>query len=208
MIRFVPLAAALCAASAAHADDGVVYQATLTGAFTSVDFDTVDPGSLGALGAGDTYSLVITADPTPAPDRSAGAQYDILGVEFFINDEGGAIPISTPGLSRLYVQTGAGYAYLGFDLGVDALPFDTVRLAMLDNDGDPALSSGDLPLALDLGSFTNQRELSLLGVLDTDEQSLYPSASATIDSVSAKYIPGPATALALPFALAARRRRR
>lgn len=201
------IGAALCLSANAIANTDV-YQATLTGTFTEIDFDSVDPGAFADLTAGDAYTLIITANPTPSPERAGVAAYDIISIDLSITGAGGTMPVFSYDYSPLFVEAGSGYSFLGFDIGVSSSPFDTARLALLDTDASPALNDAALPLSLDIDGFSGQRELALFGVVDLEETSLYPSAYASIDTFSAKIIPAPgAAAFLLALPLASRRRR-
>ena len=162
------IGAALCLSGNALANTDI-YQATITGTFTEVDFDSVDPGALVDLGAGDSYALTITTEITGDVARAPGiASYDILSVELAIFDGSGMTYVTPLALSALRVEIGAAYSFLGFAQGVSASPFDSARLSLLDSDGDPILGDTALPLSLDLDAFDEQREFSLFGVLDTE----------------------------------------
>lgn len=193
-----------------RAGDAAVYEATLTGAFTAIDFDGADPGSFVSLSPGDTYVFTLTADPTAHPVPTGDVLYDILSISLTIDDgvTVRSIPPSGDGIIGVsWIPNDA--CVFGLRHGIDGAPFQSVRLGLVDNDGDPVLPSTDLPLSLDLNAFTDQRDFALVGQVGTGAESLYPTAFATVDTFFAHLIPSPGAPLLLLLGAAppARRRR-
>jgi hypothetical protein len=163
------------------------------------------------LEAGDTYVLALRADATAHPIGAGAATYDVVSAVLTIEDGGALMVFGPGGGGDLYLTSIPDQSCL-FALAhqyFDMPPFDGVRFALLDDDGDPVLGSTDLPPSLDLDAFTGQRELALIGEIDTGDGPLYPIAHASIDSFSARFVPGPGgISLALACGASPLRRRR
>ena len=203
-------AAVLGALSLGEARGELVYEATLTGSFVSIDFDGADPGPFASLDAGDTYIFTFRVDATPQPGGAGTVTHAVLSAALTIDHNGTPMSIGPASGGELYVSAVPDESYLfAIRQTFDALPFGSVRFALLDSDGDPVSTSTDLPLDLDLDAFTGQRELALVGDVDIGTGHLFPIAHASVDGFSARFIPAPGAAgmLACGGAWVVRRRR-